>query len=68
MTAVAAWPMQMLPEELSLVLALAVVPGRKPMPAEQFLREFGVADGLSWGWTFCGTPLTGATRWTWDWL
>lgn len=39
----------MSPEERSLVMALFVVPGRQPMSNEQFLREFGAADGTALG-------------------
>jgi hypothetical protein len=39
----------MSPEERSLVMALFVVPGRQPMSNEQFLKEFGAADGRALG-------------------
>lgn len=39
----------MSPEERSLVMALFVLPGREPMSNEQFLREFGAADGAALG-------------------
>jgi HEAT repeat protein len=37
------------PEERSLVMALFVVAGRQPMSDEQFLKEFGAADGTALG-------------------
>jgi len=37
------------PEERSLVLAFAIVPGREPLPAEEFLRRFGSLDGAALG-------------------
>jgi hypothetical protein len=37
------------PEERSLVMALFVVPGRQAMSNEQFLKEFGAADGTALG-------------------
>jgi PBS lyase HEAT-like repeat-containing protein len=39
----------MSPEERSLVMALFVVPGRQPMSNEEFLKEFGAADGAALG-------------------
>jgi hypothetical protein len=39
----------MSPEERALVMALVVLPGRQPMPKEQFLREFGAEDGVALG-------------------
>lgn len=37
------------PEERSLIRALYILPGREPMPSDQFLREFGAADGVALG-------------------
>jgi hypothetical protein len=40
----------MSPEERSLVRALYVVPGgRQPLSSDEFLRQFGVADGIALG-------------------
>jgi hypothetical protein len=37
------------PEERSLIMALFVLPGRRPMSNEQFLKAFGAADGRALG-------------------
>jgi hypothetical protein len=39
----------MSPEERTLLLALAIVPGRQHIPPDQFLREFGATDGVALG-------------------
>ena len=39
----------MSPEERSLVMSLFVVPGRQPVSNDQFLKEFGAADGTALG-------------------
>lgn len=39
----------MSPEECSLVTTLFVVPGRQALSNEQFLSEFGAADGVALG-------------------
>ena len=40
----------MTPEQRSEILALVLVPGgRKPAPADEFLRKFGVTDGARLG-------------------
>ena len=41
----------MTPQERSLVLELAGVPGRDPLPKDEFLRQFGASDGMQLGLT-----------------
>lgn len=40
----------MTPEDRSCVMALVAIPGRRPpLPPEEFLRRFGVTDGVALG-------------------
>ena len=54
------------PEERSLVLALAVLPGREPMSSEQFLREFDASDGVVLGLHLLLDAVTDVIPLTWN--